>query len=220
MRERVVPDKCCSRILGHSCCWLLCCCVPVLRVPCPFFCRRALVLVAECHHLISSVHVSRVAGATRTIRKRIPVPCKGLHTQMTEPAPVPAWAYTESPCLIAHAPIRVLERRDDGIGVPRKRRRRQLAQHLQGRLAHVLIGVVEPQSLDAGVQRERRRLQVPPRLHRRLAHGTIGVLEAQSLDAGVLRERRRLQLAQAPTRAASPMPPGARACRNSRDGRG
>ena len=89
MREKVVPDKCCSRTLGHLCSWLLCCCVPVLRVPSPFFCRRALVLVAE-SHLIPLLHVSRVAGATGTIRKRIPVPCKGLHTQMKEPAPVPA----------------------------------------------------------------------------------------------------------------------------------
>ena len=68
---------------------LLCCCVPVLRVPSPFFCRRAFVLVAEAH-LMPLLHLSRVAGATGTIRKRIPVQCKALHTQKTEPAPVSA----------------------------------------------------------------------------------------------------------------------------------
>ena len=91
MREKVVPDKCCSRTLGHLCSWLLCCCVPVLRVPSPFFCRRALVLVAE-SHLIPLLHVLRVAGATGTIGSayQYNLQCKALHTQKTEPVPVPA----------------------------------------------------------------------------------------------------------------------------------
>ena len=41
-------------------------------------------------HPIPCRHVSRVSRATRTIRKRIPVQGEALHTQETEPAPVPA----------------------------------------------------------------------------------------------------------------------------------